>query len=32
LVVVVAVGEFGAEVEEAPLAREIEVRDATPED
>ena len=40
LVVVVAAGEFGAEVEEAPWAREIEIRDpdgsrlrvATPED
>jgi hypothetical protein len=38
--VVVAAGEFGAEVEEAPWAREIEIRDpdgsrlrvATPED
>jgi hypothetical protein len=27
LVVVVAAGEFGAEVEEAPWAREIEIRD-----
>jgi hypothetical protein len=27
LVVVVAAGEFGAEVEEAPRAREIEIRD-----
>jgi hypothetical protein len=40
LVVVVAAGEFGAEVEEAPWAREIEIRDpdgsrlgvATPKD
>jgi hypothetical protein len=40
LVVVVAAGEFDAEVEEAPRAREIEIRDpdgsrdrvATPED
>jgi hypothetical protein len=40
LVVVVAAGEFGAEVEEASCAREIEIRDsdgsrfrvATPED
>jgi hypothetical protein len=40
LVVVVAAGEFGAEVEEAMWAREIEIRDpdgsrvrvATPED
>jgi hypothetical protein len=40
LVVVVAEAEFGAEVEEAPWAREIEIRDpdssrlrvATPED
>jgi hypothetical protein len=40
LIVVVAAGEFGAEVEEAPRAREIEIRDpdgsrlrvATPED
>ena len=27
MVVVVAAGEFGAEVEEAPRAREIEIRD-----
>jgi hypothetical protein len=27
LVVVVAAGEFGAEVEEAPWARKIEIRD-----
>jgi hypothetical protein len=40
LVVVVAAGEFGAEVQEAPWAQEIEIRDpdgsrvgvATPED